>query len=394
MYKNKQIYRSILVILSMIAVIYQIFIWSLPEITYSQKDLSIFFDKSQSPILSEIISKTDFTYAPIINKDLDFIIQREEASPFENFELYSSNYSPMVIFMNKSKAKITDEEFPESEKVLSKNGANYIFALDLLLDGLEKDLTWNDVGFTYIPDETQKISLVIPTYGTYEFNFVRELFALNMNNDYARADAVISKCYQSDNVLDFMNKNKDKGFLIVAPEYFINGNSVLFSNKVLIPTYPTINTASLTYSFINKNINEEKEAILNKLFKKEFGLQNNFGYRVLNSEISDNSRFYHILKNPDIQFLPSSSSYIIPQITPQTELAVKAANELFIKSFESPIVQEIKPTQEIKTETETASNNLKKSQSKTTAIIKFSFMILMLGIAISLLSLFFWVIGY
>lgn len=351
MYKKRYIRWIILLILVQIVLASFIMVYSIPGFVFNLNDFKLGTNITNSHILQNNFFVSGFKQT--VNNP-DIFISTDIIND-KNYEELKELNSPMTVVINSEKTPLNDLD--NTEKVIYQGNNGYFIRLDIILEGIKNDLTWKEIGFTCIPDASQKVRLVISKPGTIEFDTTRALFASNMSGDYDAVDSVLNKSYQVDNMIEFINKNKDSAFLIVAPEYLISSFSEDFSSEKFIPLYPENPVSLRLHSYKYKNIDRWMNHLLSAYLKDEDFFQNSIGLRSDFKISSANSFKYAMATYKNIEMLYEPVSRYNPDNYSKTEEMLLSfqtnrvvemfSNTTTIESNSSEVEEAIKRTEEI-----------------------------------------------
>lgn len=261
--------------------------WVINMVITPATQLNIVYNVSETPELAKF---REVGFAGIEEKfnlkNPDMIISMDDKE-IDGFKKYEEFYfSPLVLYIGDN-AREEDSGFYIEETETSLNVyTNASKNLNILLDAVENDKTWQDIGVKENV-ATGKVILSIPDKNTGYYEYVKELFYLNIGEEItpenyeqiaSRVEKIINKCEKVENVANYLNIKSEEDNLgniaLIAPEFYLSqytGNpfsSSGSSNKkstFFVPTYFT-KTVSLKYNiFIKNDIPEEiKETIIKK----------------------------------------------------------------------------------------------------------------------------------
>lgn len=236
-------------------------------------------------------------------------------------EFEKSIYSPLVLYVGEL-AKDVDSGFSVSDTDLVNSKIKIQKNLAVILEGIENNLKWQDIGINSKCLEGD-IKLAVPDKFSVYREEVKNLFILNLSSDVIsqenyeelskRAEAILDKCIQVEDVKSYLAMNKSKKDVgkvaLIAPEYIMTfDNDKIFTcacsdgeQKGFVPIYPTKTTA-ITYSlYVKEDIDEDlKENIMNSY--NNSAVTSKTGFRNSNTNI-DSMNGTNIVENIHIEYL-------------------------------------------------------------------------------------------
>lgn len=241
-------------------------------------------------------------YEIIYNQTSDAvaIIDKPDLEKENYTEINKSIYSPLVMYVG-IKATDVDSGFSVSDTNFSNSNIKVQKNLFNILDAMENNKTWQDIGINSDVLEGT-VRLAVPDkYSPYR-DQVKDLFMLNLtekditsenyNELSLRADDILNKCIQVEDPKSYLVMNKDKEnagkIVLIAPEYIMRfdrdnifpyNNSNYDKENFFVPVYPTKTTAIAYSLYIKNGIDVElKESIINsyngKIISTKTGFRN------------------------------------------------------------------------------------------------------------------------
>lgn len=246
------------------------------NINVSKDEYTIYSDTSNSYLKNELpISTWTIKSKVFYSKDnADIIIQQSSNEKISGYKKYGKFlYSPIVMYAN---IKCQDD----NSGFFTKDDTSY-FDLKKLLEGLEQDKTFQDIGINK-KVANGKIVIAIPDKMNDSYNEIKESFLLTLNNGNTethdkklneRVDNIIKKCKKVNDPIGEMknisNNKKLHNIIFIGPEYYVESDrhesySVFNSdnrNHNWCSIYPT-KTNCIYYDVFVKN---KKEKIFDKI---------------------------------------------------------------------------------------------------------------------------------
>lgn len=250
-------------------------------------------------ILSYSKSRTKLKSSESVSEPDIIIKESSENAKMDGYTIYDNQFtSPLVMFMPLD-AYRENESLGIAKQTVSGSWHSYswiIKDMKTFLEALEKDDTYESIGFIEKYFGTGKVKIAIPKNSVYYYNDVRILIALTLN-DYnyenledkalqERVDNIISKCDKYEDAATYINGIVDKGkkgekTIVIAPEYIsIHNQSINTTGDSYnyIQCMPT-KTINVSFDMFLKNNEEEKyyDKLLYVLSQE--GFTNNTGLR-------------------------------------------------------------------------------------------------------------------
>lgn len=238
-----------------------------------------------------ISTKDNFIELNVKNDEQDFIItesSHENKYPeYEKIEGYL--YTPLVMFINNNVVNYNDNlTFVEQD-----SGKAYMKDIRYLLQAIESDKTWKDIGFDehLVGKEKDPVKFIIPNEYDSVYPAIRDYIVLALN-DFRnptmeelkeleqRADIILAKCEQMENISGvFKSSDLKKGIFLYKESVISEYLSGFESSWLSTPYYFEISpgkTKRIEYDvYLKKDKAEEiKNFIQSKEFLEIFGLRN------------------------------------------------------------------------------------------------------------------------
>lgn len=236
------------------------------------------------------------------------------SKPNENIEGYKEYnkyiYSPMVLYtgnfvLDKDTGFIVSNlDNSQDYRTASKN-------LTIILEGIENNKTWGEIGINVKELKDKKVSLVIPDKYSQLMPYVKEMFFANLTenkelseeeftNTMNRVNKIINKCTKVEDLKSYLDnafEKDDISFVAVGPEYLMNDNSSFSAenNEYVVPVYPQKTTAAYYSLYIADGTEQE---LIDKIIDKYTG-------KKLKQEIN-----FRTIYNKDAEHLDRSSRYV------------------------------------------------------------------------------------
>lgn len=272
----------------------------------------------------------------------------EDIKGYKEYNKYI--YSPMVLYtgnfvLDKDTGFIiSDLDSSQDYRTASKN-------LTMILEGIENNKTWAEIGVNVKELKDKKVTLVIPDKYSSLMPFVKELFFVNLTdnrelseeeftNAMNRVNKIINRCTKVEDLKSYLDnafEKDDISFVAVGPEYLMNDNSSFSAenNEYVVPVYPQKTTA-ISYSLYIADGTEQE--LIDKIIDK-------YTSKKIKQEIN-----FRTIYNKDAEYLDRSSRYVdnlnIIEISEDTKQK--------ISSFISTIQEEeiVKETENVETQEE------------------------------------------
>lgn len=201
----------------------------------------------------------------------DIIFANTNASYTDYTKLNNDIFSPFVLIVNENAVNVTSG-FSVSNTEKKIKGRTIEKNLFNILEGIEQDKTWQDIGIHSDCLEGPIVLGVPDAYSPYR-DKVKELFMINLSvqkitdENYEeleqRAEKILAKCKQIENPIAYLSANKGNKVAIIAPEYILeNDNDNIYRSSTnieeemnpnfFVPVYLT-RTNAIEYSIFVKN---------------------------------------------------------------------------------------------------------------------------------------------
>ena len=252
----------------------------------------------------------------------DLIIDKPNLEKDGYTEYNNAFYSPLVVIMPNrafeanSGLVITDTSYSQSSRTATKN-------LRVILEAMEQDKTWEEFGFNKEITEG-KVQLAIPDKYSNLRPYIKDLFILNLADEInennildlsLRADKIMEKCYQVEDIETYLRANFEKdGFgkiALIMPEYMISDYNSMFyvdveeTNSYFVPVYPTKTTA-INYSLYFKD--EITKELKTKLLETYSGkpLSKKIDFRTTYQDLKNKHlEFSRTISNIKVEYIPN-----------------------------------------------------------------------------------------
>lgn len=269
-----------------------------------------FHDYKKSGAKLHIVSNID---------EAEVIIRNSSDEELEGYTKYSDWFSSPILMYVPSKAYSDDSGFIKNKTETTLSTYYYIQKdLKMILEALENDKKYSDIGLDEKIFNTEKVMIAIPNENAECFDEIKLLISLTLNNyNYEgindvklqkRVDNIISKCVKYESANQYLDKLIDEGRkakkpIVLAPEYIvINSTSNYDSSNTgntstFVCCIPT-KTINITYDiFVKDNKDNENyydnlwESFTKKKFIDRIGLRN----KEMDFDIRDRYGFGHTL---------------------------------------------------------------------------------------------------
>lgn len=238
-----------------------------------------------------ISQKDNVIKLSVKSEDQDFIISRrsdENKYPgYEKMEGYL--YTPLVMFVNNNVVNYNDN----ITIVEQDSGSAYMKDIRYLLQAIESDKTWKDIGFDerLIGKEKENVKFIIPNEYDSIYQTIRDYFVLALNDFkipteeeqkelQQRVDAIIAKCDKQENVSGILKGSSITKGIFVYRESVISEHLEEFKNSFIsMPYYFEISpgkTVDIKYDvYVKKDkIDGIKNFMQSADFLEIFGMRN------------------------------------------------------------------------------------------------------------------------
>lgn len=201
----------------------------------------------------------------------DIIFDKINASYTDYKKLNSDIFSPFVLIVNENAVNVTSgfSVLNTEKKIKGRTIEKNLFNI---LEGIEQDKSWQDIGIHSDCLEGPIVLGVPDAYSPYR-DKIKELFMINLSvkkiteENYKeleeRAEKILAKCKQIENPIAYLSANKGNKVAIIAPEYILeNDNDNIYRSSTnieedinpnfFVPVYLT-RTNAIEYSIFVKN---------------------------------------------------------------------------------------------------------------------------------------------
>ena len=299
-------------------------------------------------------TKFNKTNSPDVIIDLP---EKEHKTYKENKDYW---YSPMVLYSGNFVLE-EDSGFIIGNLDDQKSYRNASKNLKPILEAIENDKTWKDVGVNSKELKDKKVKLIIPDEYSKLHNYVKELFFVNLGGydnmpeeDFIilmnRVSKIIHKCEKVEDINTYLTnavENKKTSFVAVASEYVMNDNYAFSTDNsaYLTPIYPQ-KTISVRYSIYTKQdlSRELEEKLLDKYNSDKIKDKTNFR-TVYNTDNDYLDRAYRVVDNVNTKNI-------------STETSERIKNFVSTETYEEIVEETTKETTPEKEKTEEKSDGL------------------------------------
>ena len=289
-----KLWIAILILCSLLSQVPGIIAYITRDIPVTQ--YSVGFDMDDTALKNrvagkEIVLQDNKVSLSVNNTNQDFIIaKKNDKNLYDGYEkLNGYLYTPIVMFINTNLSS-----YKKNFTIVNQeSGKAYMKDIRYLLQAIEEDKTWEDIGIDehLIGKKKEAVTLIVPSEYDETYQDIRNYFVMVLNDFkapsgsdlpdlQARVDNILKKCRKQEDISGILKGRPLHKGIFVCKESVISENLNSFKNGFLTSPYyyevSPVKTMNIEYDvYVKKEkVDEIKQFLQSVEFLELFGLRN------------------------------------------------------------------------------------------------------------------------
>lgn len=289
-----KLWIAILILCSLLSQVPGIIAYITRDIPVTQ--YSVGFDMDDTALKNrvagkEIVLQDNKVSLSVNNTNQDFIIaKKNDKNLYDGYEkLNGYLYTPIIMFINTNLSS-----YKKNFTIVNQeSGKAYMKDIRYLLQAIEEDKTWEDIGIDehLIGKKKEAVTLIVPSEYDETYQDIRNYFVMVLNDFkapsgsdlpdlQARVDNILKKCRKQEDISGILKGCPLHKGIFVCKESVISENLNSFKNGFLTSPYyyevSPVKTMNIEYDvYVKKEkVDEIKQFLQSVEFLELFGLRN------------------------------------------------------------------------------------------------------------------------